>query len=117
MTLWIQEEFVNETKNQRFSNGPWIDTDCSEIGELFRRLSREYGRCISKIYVDKMSGPPMQVGWVFEKRMEYDDAHRIRDKADRTYIRHVWVNVSNGDPHQPLHPVSPWEKEQNHAQP
>lgn len=106
MTLWIQETFINETKGYQFGHGPWIDSECETTGELFRQLSREYGRCISKVYVGE--GKP--VGWVFEKRMEYDDAYRIEDKRERVYLRHVWVSVSTVDPRQPLKPVSPWEK-------
>lgn len=105
-TLWIQESFMNETKGYRFGDGPWIDSECETVGELFRNLSREYGRCISKMYV----GEGQQVGWVFEKRCEYDDAYRINDKKERTYIRHVWVSVSTTDPNQPLRPVSPWKQ-------
>ncbi len=105
MGLWIQEEFVNETKGHRFSSGPWVDSNCDTLGELFRSLSREYGRCVSRMYV----GDGKPVGWVFEKRCEYDDAHRIQDKLARSYIRHVWVCVSAENPHQPLQPVSPWE--------
>lgn len=110
MSLWIQEEFVNATKEQRFSSGSWEETRYETTGDLYHALTREYGRCVSKMYVDKVGGAPMQTGWVFQKRMEYDDSHRIRDKADRTYIREVWVSVSKDNPHKPLHPVSPWEK-------
>lgn len=112
MSLWIQETFINETKGYQFGSGPWIDSECDTMGELFRQLSREYGRCTSKIYRDVKSGDSWKVetvGWVFEKRMEYEDAYRISNKKERVYLRHVWVSVSTVDPHQPLKPVSPWE--------
>ena len=109
MSLWIQETFINETKGYQFGCGPWIDSECETMGELFLQLSREYGRCISKIYCDTKSGAVKTVGWVFQKRMEYEDAWRIADKRERFYLREVWVNVSTVNPHQPLKPVSPWE--------
>ena len=50
---------------------------------LFRRLSREFGRCSSKVYVGE--GTP--VGWVFEKKALYDDTRE-------TYIMETWVTIT-----------------------
>jgi hypothetical protein len=93
--LWIQETFVNETRNVIFSEGPWIETAYHTTGDLFRALGREYGRCVSKMYV----GDGNQIGWVFEKRDTYED-------GIETYLRHVWVQVSLTPPDDGL--TSPW---------
>jgi hypothetical protein len=85
--LEIQETYINETKDHIFGESPWIDTSINNRGELFRALQREYGRCISRVYVDIPEyGQPDQIGWVFEKRMQYEDSQDF-------YIRHVWVSV------------------------
>ncbi len=57
--------------------------DKQDRGCLFRRLSREFGRCLSKVYVGE--GTP--VGWVFEKKALYDDTRE-------TYIMETWVTIT-----------------------
>lgn len=97
--LWIQETFLNETRNVIFGEGPWIETGWERTGDLFRALSSEYGRCVSKMYV----GDGLQVGWVFEKRMQYED-------DTEWYLRHVWVQVSLNPPETTttVELTSPW---------
>lgn len=56
--------------------------DREDLPGLFRRLSKEFGRCVSKVYV----GDGKPVGWVFEKRVEYD-------RSTETYIRETWVSL------------------------
>ena len=84
--MLIEETFINQTKGYRFGESGPIESGIDDIGELFRSLQREYGRCVSKVYVDKDGGPgPIPVGWVFEKLMPYED-----DSTD-FYTREVWV--------------------------
>ncbi len=98
--MLIQETYVNETKGQQFSQSEPYEPFTDDLGKLYRNLQREYGRCTSKVYHDVKNGPPIAVGWVFSKRMEYEDA-RPGDK-DRTYLRTVWVSLfdecEHGDP-------------------
>ena len=93
--MWVKEDFVNATKNQRFSDSPWYETRYESPGDLYRSLQGEYGRCVSRIYRDPDARP---VGWVFQKRMEYEDARRDWPADRRFYIREVWVEVSDGEP-------------------
>jgi hypothetical protein len=88
--LQVKETFVNETKGYQFGDVPWYEPYTDNIGKLFRTMQKEYGRCNSKMYIDTKSGGTKQVGWVFTKKMEYDD---YRGRGDRYYIREVWVEV------------------------
>jgi hypothetical protein len=114
MPLWIREDYINQTKGYRFGDSGWHEAHDDSLGKLFKALQKEFGKCVSKVYVDKADGPPMQTGWVFEKTMEYDDAHRLPKGKDRTYIREVWVTVSTFEPKKTYRydpqPKSPWEK-------
>lgn len=83
--LWVRESFVNETEGYRFGDSDTYETYTDDLGRLFKDMQREYGRCISKSYVDAEGGP-RQVGWVFEKWMQYEDAPDY-------YTRSVWVEV------------------------
>lgn len=49
---------------------------------LFRHLSREFGRCPSKVYVG--NGTP--IGWVFEKKQPYSDKGY--------FIQETWAIIS-----------------------
>ena len=85
MNLRIRETFVNATKGHRFSETGAYETFTSDRGELYRHLQREYGRCVSRMYVDTDRGAK-PVGWVFQGRQQYDDTRE-------TYLREVWVEV------------------------
>jgi hypothetical protein len=84
--MLISETFVNVTEGYRFSEGEQYEPFTDDVGELFRNLRSEYGRCVSSIYVDVDGGPPKRVGWVFQKRDRYEDTRE-------TYLREVWVTL------------------------
>jgi hypothetical protein len=103
--LQVREDYVDATRGCRYGDsGAWQEAFTDDRGQLYRALMREYGRCTSKVYVDDpapVNGDdakgytlrPRAVGWVFVKRVEYDDAHRLPPGRERTYLREVWVTV------------------------
>jgi len=102
-TFWIRETFVNADQNCRFGEGEWMDSGQTSLGSLYRSLRSEYGGCTGKQYIDRADGPPVQVGWVFRKRMKYED-------SKDTYIREVWVAVSSTAPQLRVTNITwPWE--------
>lgn len=103
--LWITEKYVDKDKNQLYSVVDWYETkfDDGQRRDLFKSCSKGFGRARA-MWVDKPGGGRHQVGWVFEKRVQYEDSRG-------TYLREVWVEVSIGDPRQPAPApivVSPW---------
>lgn len=78
----IQISHVNRDKGYIYSKYE-EKLDKQDRGCLFRRLSREFGRCSSKVYVGE--GTP--VGWVFEKKALYEDTRE-------TYIMETWVTIT-----------------------
>lgn len=93
--IWYRELFVNKTRDYIFGESDITESDYTvpELGKMFQLLQAEYGRCDSKVYVDSKEGS-IACGWMFTKRMRYDDA-RPGDK-DGTYIREVWVHLYDG---------------------
>lgn len=87
--LEIQETYVDMEKGHRYGETEWYQPYTDDLGRLYREFRSEYGRCTSKVYVDTATGVK-PVGWVFVKRVEYDDAHRIT-RGPKTYLREVWV--------------------------
>lgn len=85
----MNESFVDLSKGVRYGASGWFEAFTDDLGELFRALRSEYGRCVSKVYVDATDGKVRAVGWVFVKRVEYTD-------SAKTYLREVWVEVEGG---------------------
>lgn len=95
--LYIKVTKVDTGRHARFYEGHVEPADCDAEGDLYRALVKEYGRCTSKMYVDLKAGGTRQVGWVFVKREEYTDAHRL-PKKERTFLCETWVEVFDGPP-------------------
>lgn len=101
--LWIEETYINQTKGYQFGSTGVYETWTDDKGKLFRSLQKEYGRCVSRVYRDTDEGTK-SIGWVFEKRMEYDDGPypRYDDYGNRvkpdTYVREVWVTLHQAPP-------------------
>jgi hypothetical protein len=90
-TLMVKESYVNRTNNYRFGDSEWYEANADDRKELFSDLQQEFGRCTGKIYVDLISGGARAIGWVFEKKMKYEDARS--SKPEDFYLREVWVEV------------------------
>lgn len=88
----VSEVYINATRGYRFGESEPYEPYTDNIGKLFLSYQREFGRCTSKVYVDTDHGPKA-IGWVFVKKMRYEDA---RSKND-TYVREVWVTVHEKD--------------------
>jgi len=102
--LFVQETYVNSTEGHMIGESDWYETYTDDRGKLFRDMQREYGRCVSKMYVDQGSNVT-QTGWVFEKIMGYED------KPEKKYTREVWVRVSTTPVERHVSfdsPNSPW---------
>jgi len=112
MAIWLKETFVDETKGHPFGSGDWYESWTDDQGKLFRSLQKEYGRCDSAMYQDRADGT-VKIGWVFGKRMRYEDA-RGNDPERDFYLRKVWVQISIVEPVKKWvwasRPVSPWEE-------
>ena len=92
--LQIQESFVciEADGEKSLGESDWYEPFTDELGILFASLRREYGGCTSNVYQDTPDGDPDPIGWVFEKKVEYEDADRAGLQGrDRFYTRQVWV--------------------------
>ena len=91
-SIYVNETWIDRTANCGAGESDWYDTGRTEDqrGELFQALRREYGRCVSKMYVElppELGGKTCPIGWVFEKRRRYDD-------TDEVYVLETWVETS-----------------------
>lgn len=93
--IWIGETFINQDEGYRFGDTDPYETWTDDKGRLFRELQKEYGKCMSKVYIDTDKGAKA-IGWVFQKRMQYEDAKKY-------YTREVWVTLHSGPPEKSVH--------------
>lgn len=66
-----------------------FETYFDNLGDLYRNCVEEYGRCIGKVYIGEDT--PRAVGWIFVKRMPFED-------VPETYLHETWVTVHNSMP-------------------
>ena len=89
--MLVQESWVNATEGYRCGDSEvyeaWPDTP----GELFRECQREHGRCTGKVYIDLPDGGAQPIGWVFQKRSDYE-------RGEGTYLAETWVTVHTAQP-------------------
>ena len=91
--------FINESWCEIKPDGTRIglgDSDVYEtgsktIGELYKSCVKLYGRCTSKMYIDRADGSSQHIGWVFIKREKYDD-------CNETYLKETWVSIHERKP-------------------
>lgn len=100
---------TNESEGHRFSDYRISVRDCgldegSPVGDLYRLLRREYGRCKSKVYIDTPDGAA-HIGWYFESREEYEDANRAYFHGDKAYLRGTWARLERATDLPPYEPV------------
>lgn len=86
----IKEVWINQTKDYSYGDSGYYEPFTDDKRKLFKALSKEYGRCASKVYVDTKEGTKA-VGWVFEKSMKYTD-------CNKKYIQETWVTLYEDDP-------------------
>lgn len=85
--LFASASYMNATEGYRIGDDPPTETFTDDRGELYRHCVKEYGRCISRVYI----GDGIPIGWAFLKRVEYDDARPSWPKERRSFLRETWV--------------------------
>ena len=98
--LWMHETYLDEARNVILGESEPYETayTASEVGQLYRQLQKEHGACTSRIYVDTKTEQAVPVGWVFRKRIEYEDARPNWSKEQRYYLRSVWCQLYSQRP-------------------
>lgn len=84
--LHVQASWIDRTRDIRTGDSDVYETSCETVGELYRAMRREYGRCVSRVYVDGPDNKARAVGWVFQRLRKYDD-------VNETYLAETWVTV------------------------
>lgn len=89
--FWVGITQVNKTERYGLSDTEYHETKYDNTSELYRALVKEYGRCIGRLYVDMKDDSTKHIGWVFVKRMRYDD-------VPETFLCETWVSIYTEKP-------------------
>lgn len=103
--VWTKESYIvidgytADGDEKAYHNGTsgwqksYFDTDDSK-GRIFKDLQKEHGACTGAMYIDSDNGA-VQVGWVFRKLREYENADRAGlTGRDRFFLAETWVEVN-----------------------
>ena len=93
--IHIKETYVDISENCISGESEVYETFTDSVGELFKHLQREFGRCISAIYIDRTDGSAKKVGWVFQKKRQYTDCN------DR-YMQETWIELHKSEPRKTI---------------
>lgn len=88
--LYAQENWHDRTRSIATGSSDVYETFSDDPGELFRAFQRQYGRCVSSVYVEK-DGTSRRIGWVFQKRARYTD-------TKESYLMETWVTLHVKEP-------------------
>jgi hypothetical protein len=85
--FWIKETWINATKGYSYGDSGVYETCYNTLGQLYKFLTKECGKCISKMYIDNPNNEhkPFHIGYVFQKREKYTD-------CNETYLKETWVS-------------------------
>jgi hypothetical protein len=84
--MLVQETYIDKSHGCIYGETEPYEPYTDDVGRLFRDFQREYGRCTSKVYIDRKDGSTASVGWVFVKRAKYQD-------CTDTYLQETWVTL------------------------
>lgn len=90
--MYVQEDYINKTEGYRIGSSDVYDTGVDNKGELFRAAQRAHGKCLGYVYVDRPNGKPRKIGWMFSKKVRYED------QSAEFYVRETWVTVHKAPP-------------------
>ena len=88
--LWFDVLSVNVDMGYRYFEGGPHESNCEDKSTLYKKLLKEYGRCIGKQYIDT-NGKKLAIGWIFLKRDKYSD-------TKETFLSETWVTVYKSEP-------------------
>ena len=78
---------MSDPQRERIADTIFAGVHWSHLrGRIFEFCRHEYGRYVSKVYIDRKNSDAVQTGWVFERK------ERFEDSPDQ-YVHEVWVTL------------------------
>ena len=87
----LDKEGRNWEHAYRSGNTHCEDMEFESMKELFETLQESYGRCKGKVYCDTPEDDSAHIGWIFEKKEEYERDSYAGQR--QYYILETWVSL------------------------
>ena len=86
----IKTTHINRDKNCTSGENslPAEDSFIDNLSDLYKFGLKEYGRCTSKIYIDRDKDSTVHIGYVFIQRLKYDDSNEY-------FINETWLSLEH----------------------
>lgn len=86
----LVEDHINKTENYSYGENetPLEDTTIKNLKDLYHYGLKEFGKCISKAYIDKKDGASQHIGYVFQKKRQYEDTKEF-------YLAESWLSIEH----------------------
>ena len=86
----IKTTHINKDQNCVTSeyDYPLEDSIIDNLKDLYHFGLKEYGKCISKIYIDDKQGNPSHIGYMFVKKMKYEDCNEY-------FLCETWLSLEH----------------------
>ena len=88
--MFAEVVYVNASEGHQYCS-EIIECQGETTGEAFREFRKEYGRCISGVFIDRKDGSSVRVGWSFKKIANYENS---KDK----YLMETWITLLKDRP-------------------
>jgi len=93
--IHIKETCIDKNLDCTYGDSEVYETFTDSVGELFKHLQQEFGRCISSMYIDKKDGTAKKIGWVFQKKNHYTN-------SDEKYMQETWIELHKSEPRKTI---------------
>ncbi|PNX50900.1 MAG: hypothetical protein BV458_12360 [Thermoplasmata archaeon M9B2D] len=119
------EKGKRQEKNKYSTGGDKMSIEGESMKEIFQDFQQQFGRCIGKVYsTTKDEERDIHIGWVFEKKDEYERDYRDNSIRRKFFIQETWISLYDPCsecgcfgylPHEIIHP--PWPAEEQTCTP
>jgi hypothetical protein len=89
--MMMRETCIDTETGTQIHESDVYEPFTQEIGKLYRSCVRSWGRCVGKVYIDRLDGKINSCGWVFIKRVKYEN-------SKGTYLQETWVTLHEKQP-------------------
>ncbi len=86
----VKEVYIDKDEGCCFGENDFSldDSTINTLSDLYRYGVCEFGRCTSKVFIDGKDNNTQHIGYIFEKRLEYND-------NKETYLQETWLTIEH----------------------
>ncbi len=86
----VKETHINATENYTIGENslPVKESKVKTLKDLYKYGIKNFGKCISKAYINKKDSSQVHIGYVFQKLTQYED-------TKEKYLSETWLTLEH----------------------